>query len=184
MAKRNWTESEESLLATCKNTLESIITEWSAEPEPAIDIDSIDAEADLIDKEGNPITTSFKVPIRPRNRIMVDDAIAELWLRLVNRKGVDFGEVETYERVEREAYHLAVDAYFRIYRGSRKRGRPPLPQSLLRQMLELKKAGMSPEQIASATSLDPQKKGTKDRVRKRIEIAEERLSQAGKNSPE
>lgn len=188
MAKPKWTESEKRLLAACKDELKSVITEWTNTDADSIDIGAIDIEADPLygqsiyvepdatDEKGNLIKANFDVPIRMKNRPMVEAAVAEMWFRLLNRKDVEFGEVDTYERVERQAYHLAVDAYFTIYLDSRKRGRPRLDRSLLRRMLEMKTAGKSYRQIAHSFGFDSQKDSNKELVRKRIDAAKQQSS--------
>ena len=128
----NWTKSEKKLLGACKELLVSIITEWSTEADAdPMYIDPEDTHSNPRDEEGNPIKASFDVLIHLKNRHMVDDAIAEMWIRLLNQHERNVStdaakflrQIERTELVEKQAYHDAVDTYFKIYRG-RKRGRP------------------------------------------------------------
>ena len=161
-----------------------IISEWSADTEgDSFDLDSSDIESDPLDEKGEPLRASFDVPLQMKNRRMVDDAIDEMWGRVFKNRyefvmSTHFAQFEhelrRAELVEKEAYHVAVDAYFRIYRG-RKRGRPRLGSLILSRTAELSKAGKNDTEIAEATGLDP-KAISKDLVRKRVKkaLSEER----------
>jgi hypothetical protein len=148
-----WTASEKRLMAVCKTTLDEIIEAWSA---------ATDAEEVM--------TIDGAVVMRMKNRMMVDKAVREMWLKLICRTDDVFGDVKNLDRVEKGAYHLAVNAYFRIYRG-RKRGRPQTDPFVLRQMVDMKSAGNTIPEIALAFGLDPAQTKSRDLVRKRIKKA-------------
>lgn len=156
---------EKALLHVCKETLDSIIREWS---------NDIDADPDVvIDKD-----TRYRM----KDRRMVDRAIGQMWAQLLSRRDNVFGDVKGLDRVEREAYHHAVNCYFRIYRGH-KPGRPQSEDEAgLRKLLAMSKAGKSLGQIMIAFGLNPRDRTEHERWRGRLRTARKRFAEGGKNS--
>jgi hypothetical protein len=73
----------------------------------------------------------------------------------------------------REAHHYAVDLFYRTYfprGGIQRKGAPALPKDYLQWILQLKREGMNPAEIAKKLGQP------KDRMRKQVEIAEKRFA--------
>jgi hypothetical protein len=72
-----------------------------------------------------------------------------------------------YDAYRREAHHYAVDRFYKTY-FPRKRGAPPLPDSYLDPILQLRFMGLNYAAIANRLGMD------KETVRKRLPVAEKR----------
>ena len=76
-----------------------------------------------------------------------------------------------------EAHHYAVDLFYKYYfprtpasTGKARRGAPPLPREYLDRILQLRRQGLNPAQIASRLGQPT------DRMRHQVKIAERRLA--------
>ena len=160
----NPTRAEEKLLKICKETVNSIIREWS---------DDIEADPEAVIDEN----TRYRM----KDRVMVDRAIGKMWAKLISRKDNVFAGVEDTEPVLLNAYHYAVDKYFEIYRGikptSRAVGRPRTKLPLLCKILELKQAKKTYREICIALKVDPRHS---EMIRKRYQEAKKRCPDTGK----
>ena len=159
------TPAETTLLSAFRETLDSIIQEWS---------DDIEADPEVVIDED----TRYRM----KDRLMIDRAIVEMWARLLSRKDNVFGDVRHIQRVEQKAYHFAVDSYFKIYR-SRKLGRPPSDEADLRKLLAMSEAPMTLGQVMIALGLNPKDHTEHERLRGRLRTARKRFG-GGKNSRE
>lgn len=164
------TPAEEKLLSVCKETIDTLIRDWS---------NNVEADSELVIDEN----TRHRI----KDRVMVDHAIDQMWAVFLSRKDNVFAGIEDTDLVELAAYHHAVDTYFRLYRGvevvaGRKPGRPQVPLERLWKILRLKEEKKTIGQMCEALGEDPNSRRDYDRVRKQLEIAEERC--IGKNPPE
>jgi len=145
------TPAENKLLSVCEETIESILGQWNS----ALD----------------------ETARRYKDRIMIDSAIGQMWAAIISRPDDLLADVKDLVPVWREAYHYAVNAYFRIY-FDRKPGRPVLEEQVCRELLDMRERKMSYGKIALVLKLD------KEVVRKRVKACKERYSEGGKNSRE
>jgi hypothetical protein len=106
-----------------------------------------------------------------------------MWVELLKRPDTALDDATDIIPVWREAYHYAVDAYFRIYLGytPRKRGRPPLPLPMLRELYELSVKTKKVREVMIARGIDPNDHKAYERIRGQIRAARE-IFGSGNNS--
>jgi hypothetical protein len=162
------TPAEKKLLAVCKETLDAIIGRWTSEA----------------DKSGEVMKDRTMIDSAVRE-MMIDSAVNKMLVELLKRRDTVLVDVKDIMPLWREAYRYAVDAYFRIYLGytPRKRGRPPLPPAMLRELYEADRKGKSVGDIMIARRIDPNDHKAYERIRGQIRIARKFFG-SGNNSDE
>ncbi len=154
------TPAEKKLLGVCRETLDSIILERS---------NDIEADSEVVIDEN----TRYRM----KDRVMVDSAVGQMWAVILSKHFDLLRDVKDHVPVWREAYHHAVNAYFRLYFG-RKRGQPALEEEACRELLDMRGRGLSYAQIGLKLNLD------REVIRKRVKACERRFAEGGKNSAE
>lgn len=154
------TAAEKKLLRVCKETIDSIIREWS---------DNVEADPEIVIDE--------KTRYRIKDRRMVEKAIDRMWVLLLNREDNVFNGVDDTTSVRHRAYRYAVDAYFDIYLGATHRagrvGRPRTELQELCDLLKLRRQKKTIKQICEAIRLEPSPRNI-SRIGKRLQEAEKR----------
>ncbi len=154
MAKLSKEESR--LFNVCKKELGAIIRENSSriEEDPEIILDE-------------------HTRYRMKDRVMVEDAIQEMWVRLLNREDNPFEGVDSTLSVARKAYHHAVDTYFDVYHcapPSNRVGRPLTELEELARILKLRASGKKITEICAELSIEATPQNY-DLIRKRLKVA-------------
>ena len=121
---------------------------------------------------------SREIMLRPDQAMDCMEDVLERWLSESKQSKLDEDASHeaplfrfNYAAYRREAYHYAVDRFYKTY-FPRKRGGEPLPTSYLERILKLRREGKNPAQIATLM------KQRKDTMGKQIAVAERRWHEA------